>query len=83
MRKLDVGIDAIEWQTFAGSCGDIFTAAFRARANSDQIRLDDQEAVTSYFRAHIERGVAALRTVKSLAALAALQDQIARSRSGS
>lgn len=83
MRKLDQGIEPVEWQTFAGDCSKAFTAAFRVRASRDRIRLDDQDAVANYFRAHIERGVAGLRTIKSLNALASLPGQIARSKSGS
>lgn len=72
MRKLDVGIDGVEWQTFAGNCNQILTAAFCARAYSDNIPLDNPDEVTIYFRAHIERGVAALRSIKSLGHLADL-----------
>jgi len=83
MEKLDVGIEAIEWQTFAGSNSEIIIALFRARAKKDSIDLEDSETVSTYFRAHIERGVSALRTVKSLTSLVGIQSQIARSKSGS
>lgn len=83
LQKLDTGIEPVEWQTFAGESSQVFAAAFRQRAAKDKIRIDDNDAITRYFRAHIERGVAALRTVKSLRALTTLPAQIERSRSTS
>ena len=66
MVGLDAGIDSIEWQTFAGSNSHTFIAAFLARAQKDNIQLADQAAVSTYFRAHIERGIASLRNLKKL-----------------
>lgn len=83
MRKLDVGIDGIEWATFAGANKSFYSAAFSARAKMDGVDLGDSEDVSNYFRAHIERGVASLRSLKSLEALVGLTDQMAKSKSTS
>jgi DNA sulfur modification protein DndE len=82
-RKLDSGIEPIEWTTFSGPLSSTFSAVFYARAANDGIELTDADSVAAYFRAHIERGVGALRSTKSLSSLVALTDQIERSRSGS
>lgn len=66
LRKLDSGIDPIEWTTFAGAYSQSLTAAFYLRATKDKINLSDTDMVQNYFRAHIERGVMSLRTLKNL-----------------
>jgi DNA sulfur modification protein DndE len=68
-RKLDSGIEPIEWETFAGNNGDIYMATFYARAIKDKVILSNPEETQLYFRAHIERGVAALRSFKTLSSL--------------
>ncbi|MCB1078428.1 MAG: DndE family protein [Verrucomicrobiae bacterium] len=65
-RKLDSGIEPIEWVTFSGSNHQIYAALFYKRATVDGIELGNEEAVACYFRAHIERGIGALRSFKSL-----------------
>lgn len=73
-RKLDAGIDPVEWSTFAGADSQFYAAAFYHRASKDGIDLMDQDAIGAYFRAHIERGVAALRSLKSLTALVSVME---------
>lgn len=82
MLKIDSGIDPVEWQTFAGENSQFFTGAFYLRANRDGISPNDSEALSNYFRAHIERGVASLRSLKSLGQLTRVVNQIDRSKSG-
>jgi DNA sulfur modification protein DndE len=69
VSKLDAGIEPIEWMTFAGAFSQAYSAAFYIRANVDGVNRSDSEALAHYFRAHIERGVASLRSLKSLHAL--------------
>ncbi|MEX2580481.1 MAG: DndE family protein [Verrucomicrobiales bacterium] len=76
LRKMDTGIDSIEWQTFAGSSSETYAAAFWLRAMQDRIKLDDQLAVTAYFRSHIERGIASLRGIKNFKHLLHLVSQM-------
>lgn len=82
-RKLDSGIEPVEWTTFAGSYDSTFSALLYNRAANDGIDITDSELISAYFRAHIERGVAALRSAKSLSALVDLDNQIDSSKSGS
>ena len=72
VRKLDAGIEPIEWMTFAGPFSQAYSAALYHRASVDGVNRSDQEALAHYFRAHIERGVASLRSLKSLNALVSL-----------
>lgn len=69
LRKLDSGLDPVDWSTFAGPNSAVFAALFYSRALADKIDLQDEESVTDYFRAHIERGVLGLRSLKSLNSL--------------
>jgi len=64
MLKIDSGIDPVEWQTFAGENSRCFTGAFYLRAKRDGVRINDSEAVSKYFRAHMERGISTLRRIK-------------------
>lgn len=72
VRKLDTGIDPIEWATFAGSYSDAYSSVFYMRALRDGVDISDPEMASSYFRAHIERGVSSLRSLKSLQSLSSL-----------
>lgn len=72
LRKLDSGIEPIEWATFAGILSNAYSAAFYLRASTDGVDQTDQDAISNYFRAHIERGVASLRSLKSLQDLVGL-----------
>lgn len=66
----NVAID-IEWKTFAGQFQNEITAITMMRAAKDNIDLCNREAISQYFRAHLERGIASLQNVKSLLELAA------------
>jgi DNA sulfur modification protein DndE len=72
MLKIDSGIDPVEWQTFAGENSHYFSGAFYLRAQRDGVSANDSEALSHYFRAHIERGIASLRKIKSLQTLAGI-----------
>lgn len=72
VRKLDIGIEPIEWLTFAGPFSQAYAAALYQRASVDGVDRSDPDALAHYFRAHIERGVASLRTLKSLNAIVSL-----------
>lgn len=69
----------MEWRTFAGPYQDLLAAITYARANKDGISLDDRDAVAEYFRAHIERGVAGMFSVRSLEELAGAKIEGVRS----
>jgi DNA sulfur modification protein DndE len=56
----------IEWKTFAGEIGDELSAMILTRASADGVDLADSAGVSSYFRAHIERGISSLQNVKDL-----------------
>lgn len=56
----------IEWKTFAGEIGDELTAMTLIRASADGVKIEDASSVSSYFRAHIERGISSLQNVKDL-----------------
>lgn len=56
----------IEWKTFAGEIGDELTALILMRAASDGVTVDESTSLSSYFRAHIERGISSLQNVKDL-----------------
>jgi DNA sulfur modification protein DndE len=65
----NIAID-IEWKTFAGQFQNEITAITMIRAAKDNIDLGNKEAVSHYFRAHLERGIASLQNIKSLPELA-------------
>lgn len=67
-RVSDNAID-MEWKTFAGAYSAEFSAAVLIRAQTDGVNMESKEAVGEYLRAHIERGVASLQNVKTLAEL--------------
>ena len=56
----------IEWKTFAGEIGDELTSITLIRAIQDGANIDEKTAVSTYFRAHIERGITSLQNVKDL-----------------
>lgn len=56
----------IEWKTFAGEIGDELTAMILIRATHDGVDINETTAFSSYFRAHIERGIRSLQNVKNL-----------------
>lgn len=65
----------IEWKTFAGPFQNEITAITFIRAANDKIELNDREAVSHYFRAHLERGIASLQNIRSLSELAMASEQ--------
>jgi len=56
----------IEWKTFAGEIGDELTSTTLIRAILDGVDINEKMAISSYFRAHIERGISSLQNVKNL-----------------
>lgn len=64
--KLDTAIDPIDWKTFAGDYDFELAGIFYIRAQKDGIDLSNRESVSEYFRSHLERGIATLRSAKSL-----------------
>lgn len=83
LGKLDSGMDPLEWNTFSGEIGAAFAAAFQIRASQDRIPINDPNEINGYFRAHVERGLATLRNLKTLPELLQLASQIERLRSAS
>ncbi|MCL5024001.1 MAG: DNA sulfur modification protein DndE [Nitrospirae bacterium] len=61
----DSSID-MEWKTFAGQFQEEIAALVLLRAKKDGINLTNKDAITDYFRAHLERGINALHGVKTL-----------------
>jgi DNA sulfur modification protein DndE len=53
----------IEWKTFAGDNSDVFSALARLRAIQDGVDLNRKEALSDYFRSHLERGIGSLQNV--------------------
>jgi DNA sulfur modification protein DndE len=60
----------MSWDTFAGDISDALLAAFEVRANKDKVPKDKHERAT-YFRSHLERGIAQLQNAKALPELVA------------
>lgn len=67
-RLTDNAID-MDWKTFAGSYSSEFVSAVLIRANLDGVDVNSKDALADYFRAHLERGIASLQNVKTLADL--------------
>jgi len=53
----------IEWKTFAGELSETFTALALIRAKKDKIDTAKKEALSEYFRSHIERGIQSLQNI--------------------
>lgn len=82
LSRFDVGIDPIDWTTFAGDYEKPFLSLFYNRAQSDGIDVNSKEAMNDYFRLHIERGVASLRSFRSISELCeALMESLNKSAS--
>jgi len=62
---LDTAIK-IDWKTFAGQYDSVFSALLLIRASRDGVRVDAPEELTSYVRAHLERGISTLNSIKAL-----------------
>jgi DNA sulfur modification protein DndE len=56
----------IEWRTFAGSYHDALSSLTILRAHRDGIDINNKDDLASYFRAHIERGIASLQNIRTL-----------------
>ena len=69
LSRFDVGIDPIDWATFAGEYEKPFLSLLYHRAQSDGIDTKSKTEMNDYFRLHIERGVASLRSFKSISEL--------------
>jgi DNA sulfur modification protein DndE len=67
-KLADSNID-IEWKTFAGAYQSELASLTLLRAHKDGINISDKDHVTSYFRSHLERGIASLQTVKKLSSI--------------
>ena len=59
----------MNWRTFAGAQADHLSALVKTRADSHGINLQQPEAVSEYFRAHLERGISNIQNTKNIAAL--------------
>jgi DNA sulfur modification protein DndE len=57
----------IEWKTFAGNYHNELSSITTVRAHQDNIDINSKEALASYFKAHLERGIASMQRIKSLA----------------
>jgi DNA sulfur modification protein DndE len=53
----------IEWKTFAGELSESFAALSLIRAQKDKIDVEKKDAVSDYFRSHVERGIQSLQNV--------------------
>lgn len=67
--RLDSGIEPIEWTTFAGAHGNLYTALFLLRAKREGIDLEKAADLQLHFRLHIERGILFLRQFRQLESL--------------
>lgn len=57
----------IDWKTFAGNYHNELCSITIIRAHDDNIDIKNKEALASYFKAHLERGIASMQRLKSLA----------------
>lgn len=57
----------MEWKTFAGGVGSELSALILLRATADGIDLQSRDALASYFRSHLERGISSLQNIRSIA----------------
>lgn len=61
----DSNID-MEWKTFAGKYKEELIVLFSIRCARDGINTANKEEISEYFRSHIERGIANLKSTSSL-----------------
>jgi DNA sulfur modification protein DndE len=59
----------MEWKTFAGPYQQELAALVLFRAKKDGINLSTKEELAEFFRAHLERGIANMQSIKSLSTL--------------
>lgn len=67
--KFGESVIDIEWKTFAGIYHNELAALSLFRAKQDCIDISKKEALSDYFRSHIERGIMSLQNVKSISSL--------------
>ncbi len=56
----------MEWKIFAGALSDYLLSVIIMKARHDGVDTSKKDAVAEYFRAHLERGIISLQTVKDL-----------------
>jgi DNA sulfur modification protein DndE len=56
----------IEWKTFAGMYHDELISLTLIRAKKDGIETKNREALANYFRAHLDRGISSLQSIKNI-----------------
>jgi len=61
----DSSID-MEWRTFAGPYQEELASLIIFRAKNDGIDLSKKEALSEYFRSHLERGIVSFQNAKNL-----------------
>jgi len=61
----DSSID-IDWKTFAGVYSNLFISILFLRAKKDGIDMNNKDAISDYFRNHIERGISSLQNIKTI-----------------
>jgi len=62
---VDTAIE-LDWKTFAGPYQDVLGAMVIHRAAQDGVKLESREEIGAYFRAHLERGLASLQSIRNL-----------------
>ena len=65
-KTADSSID-MDWKTFAGSYQEELISLVLLRAQKDGVNLSKKDAISEYFRLHLERGINSLQNIKSLA----------------
>jgi DNA sulfur modification protein DndE len=64
----------MDWRTFTGPYHEEFACLNALRAQRDGIDLTHKESLAEYFRAHLERGIAALNDLQDIRAFANSED---------
>lgn len=59
----------MEWKTFAGAYSSEFSSVILIRAHKDGIDVASKDSLVEYVRSHIDRGIASLQNIRSLADL--------------
>lgn len=56
----------MDWKTFSGHLSDYITSLIIYRANKDGVNLSSKDAISDYFRAHIERGIISIQSMNGI-----------------
>jgi len=64
-KMVDSSIE-MDWKTFAGEYQQELAALTLFKAHKDGIDVTKKEALSDYFKAHVERGIAGLQNIKDL-----------------